>query len=67
MPPSDKALPAFGDRQGAPRSEADTICPSLPKTGVAVIRKSGGHHFGGDDGHLAHVILDGWRRRMTME
>jgi type IV secretory pathway VirJ component len=75
MPPSDKALPAYPEISKVPPSlvqcfygedEADTICPSLAKTGVAVIRISGGHHFDGDYGHLAHVILDGWRRRMTM-
>jgi type IV secretory pathway VirJ component len=42
--------------------ESDTICPTLAKTGAAVIRTPGGHHFGGDYEHLARTILDGWRR-----
>ena len=46
--------------------EADTICPALAKIGVAVIPTPGGHHFGGDYGHLARVILDKWRRRMAL-
>jgi type IV secretory pathway VirJ component len=75
VPPSDKALPAYPEIAKVPPGlvqcfygddETDTICPALAKTGVAVIRTSGGHHFGGDYGNLAHVILDGWRRRMTV-
>jgi type IV secretory pathway VirJ component len=75
MPPSGKALPAYPEIAKVPPGlvqcfyggdETDTICPALAKIGVAVIRTSGGHHFGGDYGNLAHVILDGWQRRMTL-
>jgi type IV secretory pathway VirJ component len=74
MAPSDKALPALPEVAKVPphlvqcfygTDEADTLCPALAKMGVAVVRTPGGHHFGGDYAHLAHVILDGWRRRMT--
>jgi type IV secretory pathway VirJ component len=75
MSPSDKALPALPEVAKVPprlvqcfygADEADTICPALTKMGVAVFRTPGGHHFGSDYVHLAHVILDGWRRRMTL-
>ena len=75
MPASEKALPAYPEIAKVPpglvqcfygEDEADTICPALAKMGVAVIRTPGGHHFGGDYGHLARVILDGWRRRMAL-
>ena len=73
MPPSDEARPALPEIAKVPPSlvqcfygvqENDTICPALVKTGVTVIRTSGGHHFGGGYGHLARIILDGWRQRM---
>jgi type IV secretory pathway VirJ component len=75
MPPSEKALAAYPEIAKVPpglvqcfygEDEADTICPALAKMGVAVIPTSGGHHFGGDYGHLARVILDMWRRRMAL-
>jgi type IV secretory pathway VirJ component len=75
MPPSDNALPAYPEIAKMPsglvqcfygEKETDTLCPALAKLGVAVIRTSGGHHFGGDYEHLARVILDGWRRRITL-
>lgn len=75
LPPSAKALPTYPEIAKVPaglvqcfygEDEADSICPALTETGVAVIRTSGGHHFGGDYGHLTHVILDGWRRRMAL-
>jgi type IV secretory pathway VirJ component len=75
MPPSDKALAAFPEIAKVPpglvqcfygEDEADTICPALARIGMAVIRTSGGHHFGGDYRQLAHAILDMWRRRMAL-
>ena len=75
MPASEKALPAYPEIAKVPpglvqcfygEDEADTMCPALAKMGVAVIPTPGGHHFGGDYGHLARVILDGWRRRMAL-
>jgi type IV secretory pathway VirJ component len=75
MPPSEKALPAYPEIVKVPpglvqcfygEDEADSICPALAKLGGAVVRTPGGHHFGGDYGYLARVILDGWRRRMAL-
>jgi type IV secretory pathway VirJ component len=75
MPASEKALPAYPEIAKVPpglvqcfygEDEADTMCPALAKMGVAVIPTPGGHHFGGDYGHLARVIVDGWRRRMAL-
>lgn len=74
MPPSSAALPALPEITKVPpgmvqcfygKDEVDTICPQLAKSGIAVIRTPGAHHFGGDYDHLAQVILNGWRRRMT--
>lgn len=76
LPPGKEALPAYPEIAKVPpdlvqcfygEDESDTICPALAKTGVTVIRTGGGHHFGGDYGHLAHLILDGWRRRMRLD
>jgi type IV secretory pathway VirJ component len=74
MPPSGSALPVRPEIARMPpelvqcfygAEEVDTICPSLAKTGIAVIRTSGSHHFGRDYDRLAKIILDGWRRRIT--
>jgi type IV secretory pathway VirJ component len=74
MPPSSAALPARPEIAKVPpelvqcfygEDETDTICPDLAKTGVAVIRTAGSHHFGRDYDHLAQVILNGWHRRLT--
>jgi type IV secretory pathway VirJ component len=75
MPPSDAALPAAPEIANVPPrlvqcfygdDEADSICPTLAKTGVDVIRTQGGHHFGGDYENLAQIILNGWKARMTI-
>jgi type IV secretory pathway VirJ component len=74
MPPSAAALPVAPEIDKVPPSlvqcfygedETDSFCPELAKRQMTVIRTSGGHHFGNDYTHLAHVILDGWRRRMA--
>ena len=74
MPPSAAALPVAPEIDKVPRGlmqcfygeeETDSFCPDLAKRQVTVIRTTGGHHFGNDYTHLAHVILDGWRRRMA--
>jgi type IV secretory pathway VirJ component len=74
MPPSADALPARPEIDRVPselvqcfygEDETDTLCPRLANTGVVVIRTGGSHHFGHDYAHLAQVILNGWRRRMT--
>jgi len=36
----------------------DTVCPSVSANNALTIKLSGGHHFGGDYGHLAQLILD---------
>lgn len=74
LPPSAAALPEQPEITRVPpelvqcfygESETDSLCPGLAKTGMAAIRTGGGHHFGQDYAHLAQVILNGWRRRMT--
>jgi type IV secretory pathway VirJ component len=74
MPASATALPAGPEIAQVPPElvqcfygveETDTLCPELARTGVATIRTAGNHHFDGDYAHLAQVILNGWRRRMT--
>jgi type IV secretory pathway VirJ component len=74
MPPSDAALPVRPEISKVPpelvqcfygEDETDTFCPELAKSGAAVIRTGGSHHFGHDYAHLAHIILNGWRRRTT--
>jgi len=74
MPPTSAALPVLPEISQVPptlvqcfygEKESDTICPQLTKLHMAVIRLSGGHHFGGGYEQLAHVIMDGWLRRLT--
>lgn len=74
MPPSSAALPARPEIAKMPHElvqcfygedETDTLCPELATEGFAAIRMPGSHHFGRDYQHLAHIILGGWRRRMT--
>jgi len=38
--------------------DEDTVCPSVSATNALTIKLSGGHHFGGDYGRLAQLILD---------
>jgi len=38
--------------------DEDTVCPSVNSKNALTIKLSGGHHFGGDYGHLAQLILD---------
>jgi type IV secretory pathway VirJ component len=74
MPPSAAALPVAPEIDKVPpaliqcfygEDESDSLCPELARRNVTVIRTAGGHHFGNDYEHLAHVILDGWRRRLA--
>lgn len=74
LPPSSAALPVQSEIAKVPPAlvqcfygdeETDTICPELARLRMAVIRTSGSHHFGRDYEHLARVILNGWRRRLT--
>ena len=45
--------------------EEDTLCPTLTKTGIDVIRLPGDHHFGGDYDALAKRILGGWQKQIA--
>ena len=38
--------------------DEDSICPAVAPGNARVIKLSGGHHFGGDYGQLARLILD---------
>ncbi|ABE30932.1 cutinase family protein [Paraburkholderia xenovorans LB400] len=72
MPASDKALKVQPELARVPpaivqcfygENEKDTLCPSLTKTGVEVIRTSGDHHFGGDYHSLEQRILSAFRKQ----
>jgi type IV secretory pathway VirJ component len=72
MPASDKALKVQPELTRVPpaivqcfygENEKDTLCPSLTKTGVEVIRTSGDHHFGGDYNSLEQRILSAFRKQ----
>jgi len=74
MPPSSTALPVQPEIVKVPPAlvqcfygsdEEDTICPELQRLKMAVIRTSGGHHFGRDYENLTRAILDKWRHRLT--
>ena len=74
LPPSAAALPERSEISKIPpnlvqcfygEDETDSMCPELTKLNMAIIRTAGGHHFGSDYQHLAQVILNGWRRRLT--
>jgi type IV secretory pathway VirJ component len=49
------ALCVYGD------DDDDSICPKVSPTNARVVELSGGHHFGGDYGKLAKLILDSSR------
>ena len=75
LPPSSAALPVQPEIEKVPPAlvqcfygadESDSVCPSLGRLGMAVVRTAGSHHFDGDYGHLSHIILEGWRRRMML-
>jgi type IV secretory pathway VirJ component len=72
MPASDKALKVQPELTRVPPAivqcfygsdEKDTLCPALTQTGIAVIRTSGDHHFGGDYNALERRILDAFRKQ----
>ena len=74
LPPTAAALPEQPEISKVPpgmvqcfygEDETDSMCSELAKLNMAVIRTPGGHHFGEDYQHLARVILNGWRRRLT--
>ncbi|MDR5775839.1 MULTISPECIES: AcvB/VirJ family lysyl-phosphatidylglycerol hydrolase [unclassified Caballeronia] len=74
MPASDKALKVRPELNKLPpalvqciygEKEEDTLCPSLTKTGIEVVKLPGDHHFGGDYDALARRILAGWRKQIA--
>ncbi|WP_133636825.1 AcvB/VirJ family lysyl-phosphatidylglycerol hydrolase [Zavarzinia compransoris] len=48
------------------RDDEEAICGSLAAGGVEVVVTEGSHHFDGDYGHLAEVILAGALRRLGL-
>ena len=72
MPASDKALSVKPGFARLPpkivqcfygEHEDDTLCPTLTKTGVEVIRTSGDHHFGHDYAALEKRILNALKKQ----
>ncbi|CAD6519856.1 virulence factor family protein [Paraburkholderia sabiae] len=72
MPASDKALSVKPEFARLPpkivqcfygEHEDDTLCPTLTKTGVEVIRTSGDHHFGHDYAALEKRILNALKKQ----
>jgi type IV secretory pathway VirJ component len=72
MPASDKALQVQPEFARLPpkivqcfygEHEEDTLCPTLTKTGVEVIRTSGDHHFGHDYAALEKRILNALKKQ----
>ncbi|PRY01109.1 virulence factor family protein [Paraburkholderia sp. BL25I1N1] len=72
MPASDKALKVQPELTRVPpaivqcfygENEKDTLCPTLTKSGIEVIRTSGDHHFGGDYNSLEKRILGAFRKQ----
>ncbi|MDR6373491.1 virulence factor family protein [Paraburkholderia caledonica] len=76
MPASDKALKVRPELTRVPPAivqciygadEEDTLCPTLTKTGIEVIRTSGDHHFGGDYNALERRILAAFRKQSGVQ
>jgi type IV secretory pathway VirJ component len=74
MPASDKAMNVKPELAKLPpamvqciygEKEEDTLCPTLTKTGMEVVKLPGDHHFGGDYDALARRILAGWRKQIA--
>jgi type IV secretory pathway VirJ component len=72
MPASDKALRVQPELKKVPPAivqcfygaqEQDTLCPALDKTGIAVIRTGGDHHFGGDYNAIERRILGAFKQQ----
>ncbi|MFM0740594.1 virulence factor family protein [Paraburkholderia xenovorans] len=75
LPASDKALKVQPELSRVPpaivqcfygENEKDTLCPSLTRTGVDVIRTGGDHHFGGDYNSLEQRILSAFKKQSGM-
>lgn len=48
------------------QEDTDAACDRLSGTGAEILRTTGGHHFDGDYAALAHRILDGAKRRLSL-
>jgi type IV secretory pathway VirJ component len=71
-PPGPDALPVMPEADKVPsrlmqcfygEDESDTACPTLQKRGVETYRRRGGHHFDGNYGALADLIMTGIKQR----
>jgi len=71
-PPGSEALPVLPQANKIPsglmqcfygQDETDTACPTLASRGVETFRRNGGHHFDGNYGALAELILAGFKER----
>jgi type IV secretory pathway VirJ component len=74
MPASDNALPVKPELAKMPpaiiqcvygEGETDTLCPSLSKTGIELVRTQGDHHFGGRYDELAKHIVASWKKQIA--
>jgi type IV secretory pathway VirJ component len=74
MPASDNALPVKPELAKMPpaivqcvygEGETDTLCPSLSKTGIELVRTQGDHHFGGHYDDLAKHIVESWKKQIA--
>lgn len=45
------------------QDESDSACPTLASRGVEAFRRNGAHHFDGNYGALADLILEGFKQR----
>jgi type IV secretory pathway VirJ component len=71
-PPGPNALPVIPEAAKIParmiqcfyrQTEKDTACPTLAVRGVQTFRRDGGHHFDGNYGAVAQLILTGFEER----
>ncbi|MFC0694536.1 virulence factor family protein [Paraburkholderia humisilvae] len=75
MPASHHALPVKPELAKLPpaivqcvygEGETDTLCPSLTKTGIELVRTPGDHHFGGHYDELARHIVESWNKQIAV-
>jgi type IV secretory pathway VirJ component len=74
MPASENALPVKPELAKMPpaiiqcvygEKEEDTLCPSLSKTGIELVRTLGDHHFGGRYDDLAKHMVESWKKQIA--
>ncbi len=74
-PPGTDAIPVLPEADKIPprlmqciygHEEGDTACPALESRGVETYRRNGGHHFDGNYGALADLILAGFKQRAAI-